>query len=143
MSKPSIKGLSHITFRCHDLEKSAHFLQYVLDAELIYDSAEQTFSISKEKFFLIAGMWIAIMEGEPLLKSYNHVAFLVDANDIPIYKSRIEELRLEILSSRSRNPAEGESLYFYDYDGHLFELHTGDLETRLEYYSQASAKNAG
>jgi len=31
---------------------------------------------------------------------------------------------------------EGESLYFYDFDNHLFELHTGTLEERLARYSE-------
>lgn len=26
------------------------------------------------------------------------------------------------------------SLCFYDYDSHLFELHTGELEERMKYY---------
>lgn len=29
---------------------------------------------------------------------------------------------------------EGRSLYFYDYDNHLFELHTGTLTERLKRY---------
>ncbi len=31
---------------------------------------------------------------------------------------------------------EGHSLYFYDHDNHLFELHTGTLEERLARYAQ-------
>jgi hypothetical protein len=31
---------------------------------------------------------------------------------------------------------EGMSLYFYDYDNNLFELHTGTLEQRLARYAQ-------
>lgn len=52
-------------------------------------------------------------------------------------KKKIETLGIEILKGRPRKQAEGQSLYFYDYDNHLFELHTGDLETRLEYYNRS------
>ncbi|EIW18957.1 lactoylglutathione lyase-like lyase [Pelosinus fermentans DSM 17108] len=31
---------------------------------------------------------------------------------------------------------EGRSLYFYDYDNHLFELHTGTLTERLKRYKK-------
>lgn len=31
---------------------------------------------------------------------------------------------------------EGQSLYLYDFDNHLFELHTGTLEQRLALYAQ-------
>jgi fosfomycin resistance protein FosX len=40
----------------------------IFDAEEIYSSGEKTFPISKEKFFLISGLWIAIMEEEPLVE---------------------------------------------------------------------------
>jgi len=61
-----IQGISHITFIVRDLEKMTKFLTSIFDAEEVYSSGEQTFSISKEKFFLINGLWVAIMEGEPL-----------------------------------------------------------------------------
>lgn len=85
-----IKGISHITFIVKDLEKSTNFLTQIFDAKEVYSSGNKTFSISKEKFFLINKTWIAIMEGD--------------------------------------------SLYFYDYDNHLFEIHTGTLEKRLYKY---------
>jgi hypothetical protein len=43
---------------------------------------------------------------------------------------------LEIRPPRRRVPGEGRSLYFYDDDNHLFELHTGTLAERLERYAQ-------
>lgn len=41
---------------------------------------------------------------------------------------------IEIRESRNRIKEEGRSIYFYDYDNHLFELHTGTLNERLEAY---------
>lgn len=73
-----VKGISHITFVCRNLEKTAHMLTEVLGAEEVYSSGDNFFSTAKEKFFNLAGMWIAIMEGEPIEKTYNHVAFHVD-----------------------------------------------------------------
>jgi fosfomycin resistance protein FosX len=35
---------------------------------------------------------------------------------------------------RARFEGEGDPLYLYDYDNHLFELHTGTLEQRLTKY---------
>jgi fosfomycin resistance protein FosX len=130
-----IKGLSHITFICKDLEKSAHMFKIVFGAEEVYCSGNKTFSISKEKFLQVAGIWIALMEGEPVEKTYNHVAFQVGENELADFESRIQSCSLDILPGRKREAAEGQSLYFYDYDNHLFELHTGDLNTRLAFYT--------
>ena len=133
-----IEGLSHITFIVRDLERMAYFLMTVFDAREIYSSGDKTFSISREKFFLIKDMWVAIMEGEPLSeKTYNHVAFKVAQKDFDKYSERVRTLGIEVREGRSRIPGEGNSLYFYDYDNHLFELHTGTLQQRLERYEQA------
>jgi fosfomycin resistance protein FosX len=131
-----IHCISHITFICQDIAKTAHMLKEIFDAKEIYHSGDKTFSLSREKFFNIAGTWIAIMEGAAVEKTYNHVAFKVDEKDLPQFKIKIEALNLTILPGRKREAAEGESLYFYDYDKHLFELHTGDLTKRLKFYNQ-------
>lgn len=110
-------------------------LKQIFDADEIYSSDEYLFSLSKEKFFKIAGLWIAIMEGEPIEKTYNHVAFEVKETDLALLKEKIQMLGLTILPGRNREQAEGQSIYFYDYDNHLFELHAGNLETRLQYYN--------
>lgn len=130
-----IHGLSHITLICKDLEKTSTMLKKIFNAKDVYASGNKTFSISKEKFFNISGMWIAIMEGEPVSKTYNHIAFKVDDSALTLFAEKIQSLGLEILPGRSRNQAEGNSLYFYDYDNHLFELHSGELDTRLQYYT--------
>lgn len=133
-----IKGLSHLTFIVRDIEKTTRFLQAIFDAKILYDSGDQTFSLSKERFFLIGDLWIAIMEGEPLSqKTYNHVAFEVEDCLLEEYQKRVQALGVEIRAPRSRIEGEGRSLYFYDYDNHLFELHSGTLTERLSAYASA------
>lgn len=46
-----IQGLSHMTFIVSDLDKMEIFLTTVLDAKKVYDSGENTFSISEERLF--------------------------------------------------------------------------------------------
>lgn len=130
-----ISGLSHITLIVRDLNKTTTFLQEIFDAEEIYSSGDKTFSLSKEKFFLIAGLWICIMEGESLQeRTYNHIAFRIHEEEMGEYTERIKSLGVEIKPERSRVTGEGRSIYFYDYDNHLFELHAGTLEERLKRY---------
>lgn len=107
-----------------------------LGAVEVYDSNGKNFSISREKFFVLGGVWIAAMEGAPPAeRSYQHVALRVSREDLSHYRERLERIGVEILPSRSRIPGEGESLYFYDFDNHLFELHSGSLQERLARYA--------
>jgi fosfomycin resistance protein FosX len=132
-----IEGLSHITLITRDLDRMSAIVRQVLDGREVYASGDDTFSLSREKFFIVGGHWIAVMEGESLpTRTYNHIAFKIDAAMLDTYRERIGKLGLTLQEFRSRVEGEGQSLYFYDHDNHLFELHTGTLEERLERYRQ-------
>ncbi len=128
-----VEGLSHITFLVRDLDRMEEILTTVLDATKTYDSGDGTFSLSKERFFDIGGIWVVTMEGDALPeKSYNHVAFKIADSDYDERLRRIRALGLQVRDGRSRVAGEGRSIYFYDHDNHLFELHSGTLERRLK-----------
>lgn len=130
-----MQGISHITFIVRDLQRMAEFLCLGLGASEVYDSREHNYSLSREKFFVLGGVWIAAMEGEPnTVRSYQHVAFSVSDEELPHYQASLEALGVELRPPRERVSGEGQSLYFYDFDNHLFELHTGTLEQRLARY---------
>jgi fosfomycin resistance protein FosX len=132
-----IETISHITLIVRDVEKMGHFLQTIFDAEEVYDSSKNNFSLSYEKFFIIGGTWIAVMEGEPLPeRSYNHIAFKVPGSEFDEYIARVKQLGVDIKPGRDRVSGEARSIYFYDFDNHLFELHTGTLNDRLLHYSK-------
>jgi catechol 2,3-dioxygenase-like lactoylglutathione lyase family enzyme len=131
-----IEGLSHLTFIVSNLDRMANLLETMFDAREVYSSGDQTFSLSREKFFLVGDLWIAVMEGDPLpTRTYNHTAFKITEAELPLYRDRISSLGLEMRESRPRVAGEGSSLYFYDHDNHLFELHTGTLSERLARYA--------
>ncbi|HEY8023174.1 MAG TPA: FosX/FosE/FosI family fosfomycin resistance hydrolase [Burkholderiaceae bacterium] len=137
----SIEGLSHITFVVRDLERSARLYCEGLGACEVYDSQGSNFSLSREKFLLMGGIWIALMQGDaPPERSYRHVAFKVDEGDLPHHERQLRMLGAEIQPARTRVHGEGVSLYFYDYDNNLIELHSGTLEQRLARYALSSNK---
>jgi catechol 2,3-dioxygenase-like lactoylglutathione lyase family enzyme len=132
-----IEGLSHMTFVVRDLERMTRILTGVLGAREVYASGAETFSVAREKFFQAGDLWIAVMEGEPLpSRTYNHVAFKIEEAEFEAYEAKVKALGLEIRPARERVTGEGRSLYFYDDDNHLFELHTGTLAERLERYAK-------
>ena len=132
-----IEGLSHITFIVRDLERMTAFLTAIFGADAVYDSGERTFSLSPERFFVIGGVWVAVMEGDPLPdRTYNHVAFKIPDSEFEAYAERVRAYGADLRVSRPRVPGEGRSLYFHDHDNHLFELHTGTLDARLATYQE-------
>ena len=138
MSEGKIEGLSHITLITRDLDRMTAIVEGALGGREIYSSGNDTFSLSREKFFDVGGLWIAVMEGESLpTRTYNHIAFKIPTSAIDACRKRIEGLGLTIREARPRVEGEGHSLYFYDDDNHLFELHTGTLEERLERYGRS------
>lgn len=83
-----IAGLSHMTFIVKDLDKMETLLVTILGAQKVYGSGDNTYSISRERFFLVGDLWIAIMEGEALAeRTYNHIAFKISNQDYDIYLS--------------------------------------------------------
>ncbi|WP_425279922.1 VOC family protein [Enterococcus faecium] len=106
----------------------------------IYDSQQKKFSLYPEKFFLVKDLWIAVMQNSSnkLPKTYNHIAFKIDEQDIDSFVSKIQMLGLTVEPGRSRVKDEASSIYFYDYDNHLFELHTGTLQERLKSYNSTT-----
>ncbi|MBT0571682.1 FosX/FosE/FosI family fosfomycin resistance hydrolase [Curvibacter sp. CHRR-16] len=129
-------ALSHLTFVVRDLVRTAQLLTDGLGAQEVYDSAAHQFSLSHEKFFLLGGVWLAFMQGEPTERSYRHVAFSVPEDELPEYERRLRAAGAEIKPPRPRVEGEGQSLYFYDFDNNLFELHTGTLAQRLARYQR-------
>ena len=132
----AVQGVSHITFVVRDVERMAIFMCQGLGAREIYDSSARNFSLSREKFFVLGGTWLAAMEGEPPAeRSYQHLALQVDGGELADFECRLRAIGVEVKPPRPRVAGEGRSLYFYDFDNHLFELHSGSLEERLETYA--------
>jgi catechol 2,3-dioxygenase-like lactoylglutathione lyase family enzyme len=130
-----------MTFIVRDLNRMEAILTSVLGARRIYDSGGATFSVSRERFYLVGedDIWLAIMEGVPLpSRTYNHVAFKIDDADFDQHLDKIRTLGLDVQEGRKRVEGEGRSIYFHDHDNHLFELHTGTLTDRLKRYQDRS-----
>ena len=124
-----ITGISHITFIVKDLQRTTVFFERIFGIKEVYSS-------ETAKYVLIHDLWIALNQGEPLSeRTYNHIAFTIPDSDFDASIARLKEVGAEIIPGRTRLDGEGRSVYFYDYDNHLFELHTGTLSKRLDCYA--------
>lgn len=127
-----VLGVSHITFIVTDLERTANFLAAIFEAKEVYSS-------TTAKYFLINDLWVALNKGDTTAtRTYNHLAFTICESDFDKYVERIKTTGVEIIQGRTRKEGEGQSVYFYDFDNNLFELHTGSLSERLNHYTTAN-----
>lgn len=132
-----IESVSHITFVVKNLDKTTELFKKIFHAKEVYYSGEKKHSLFKERFFIIGNQWVAVMENTSIInRTYHHLAFKISDSDVDYYLNKIKDLNLELKSPRKRISGEGYSIYFYDYDNNLFELHTETLDERLASYKR-------
>ena len=124
-----VASVSHITFVVNDIDRMTLFLCEGLGAREVFDNNDLKGPVPREKFFVLGDTWLAAIAGEsPAERSYQHVAFKVSSSDLAYFESKLRGIGVDIKPPRPRVAGEAESLYFYDFDNHLFELHKKDLE---------------
>ncbi|MDR0269555.1 metallothiol transferase FosB [Paenibacillus sp.] len=126
-----LQGINHFCFSVSELETSISFYENVFGAKLLVKGR-------KLAYFDLDGLWIALneedVERESVPQTYTHIAFTVADEEFDQWYLHFQELGVQILPGRVRDERDKRSIYFLDPDGHRFELHTGTLEDRLDYY---------
>ncbi len=131
-----IHGVNHITFSVSDLSRSLAFYESVFQATLLYQD-------DTTAYLNVGGTWVALNEQRDISRkeiwgSYTHIAFSIAQEEWEAWKAHLLTCNVSLLPSRKRIEGEGLSLYFRDPDGHLLELHTGNLSQRLVAYTQTT-----
>ena len=131
----TIKGINHFLFSVTDLDKSIAFYENVFGGKLLVKGKGTA-------YLDVSGMWFALnvekdIPRNDIRESYTHIAFSVDEQELVGMIEKLNAFGVSILSGRERDPRDRKSIYFEDLDGHKFELHSGTLQDRLDYYKEA------
>jgi hypothetical protein len=80
-----------------------------------------------ETFVRLGGVWIVLV-GAPVerARTGDHIAFRATAEVLEATAARLEAMGREFIRARSNR-----ALYFFDYDEHVFELDTEDIDEEL------------
>jgi len=126
-----VQGINHFCFSVSDLDKSIKFYSEVFGAKILVRGR-------KLAYFDLKGLWIALNQEDvfrdPNNRTYTHIAFTINNDDFEGIETKLKNLNVEVLSGRTRDERDKNSIYFLDPDGHMFEFHTGNLQDRLDYY---------
>lgn len=128
---PRVKRILETALYCADLEGTAAFYQSLLEATpmltgdrlVALDAGQQTVLLLFQR-----GNSSALETPGGLVPGHDgsgpvHLAFAVDATDLPAWEARLAKLEVAI-ESRVRWERGGTSLYFRDPDGRSVELAT-------------------
>jgi catechol 2,3-dioxygenase-like lactoylglutathione lyase family enzyme len=118
-----LRGLNHLTIAVSNLEQSLLFYNGLLgmQAHVRWD---------KGAYLSLGDLWLCLFcdEVSPA-KDYSHIALDIAEEDFPAFAAKLRQAGVK---EWKQNKSEGYSLYVLDPDGHQLEVHSGDLQSRLD-----------
>lgn len=122
-----IKGINHITLAVKDFETSFEFYKEILGVRPVV-------KWKNGAYLTVGDTWIALHQDPAVTEAerpdYSHIAFSCSSSDFKALKAKLMNYGC---IQWSENVSEGDSFYFLDPDGHKFEIHVGDLQSRLKH----------
>jgi hypothetical protein len=119
-----LDAIGHIALIVKDSGRTAALFKDLFGAAIVRrkddDGHEETYARLGRSWFVLAQADII----HP--RSGDHIAFSVSKNALLETAEKLKKMSLEFFLARSDT-----ALYFFDYDNHLFELDTMDLDREL------------
>lgn len=121
-----ITGVNHLTLAVSDLEQSFVFYTKVVGLKPVAKWARGAYLLAGDDWLCLS-LDAATRRGQQ--PDYTHLAFSVENET---FKESAATIRSCGVTIWKENKSEGDSLYFLDPDGHKLEIHSGDLQSRLD-----------
>jgi len=119
-----LDAISHVALVVEDPARSAALFKELFDSRVI----SRTDADGHEETFVRLGRtWFVLVQASvERPRTGDHVAFTVTKADLLACAGKLEAMHHEFMLARADT-----ALYFFDYDNHVFELDTTDLEAEL------------
>lgn len=119
-----LESISHVALVVKDPARTAALFHDLFDARMVERQDDEG---HLETFVRLGGAWIVLV-GAPAQRTRtgDHIAFHATAEIIEATVSKLQTLGREFVRARSNR-----ALYFFDYDDHVFELNTEDIDEEL------------
>src|SRR5580698_11389967 len=119
-----LESISHIALVVRDPVRTATLFHDLFGARAVERKDEEG---HLETFVKVAGTWIVLV-GAPVQRARtgDHIAFHATPEILEATIAKLETMGREFIRARSNK-----ALYFFDYDDHLFELDTEDIDKEI------------
>ena len=123
--------IAHIALTVRDPARTAGFLRDLFDVPAL----RRTDAEGHDETFVRLGVtWFALVGADVKReRTGDHIAFRVARETIPSIAGKLKSKGCEFILSES-----GTSLYFFDFDNHVFELDSSDQEQELNDLAASS-----
>jgi catechol 2,3-dioxygenase-like lactoylglutathione lyase family enzyme len=123
--------IAHIALIVRDPARTAGLLRDLFEAPVL----GRTDADGHDETFVRLGVtWVALIGADVKReRTGDHIAFRIAREDIPSIAEKLKSMGCEFILSKS-----GTSLYFFDFDDHVFELDSSDQEQELDVLAAAS-----
>jgi hypothetical protein len=119
-----LKSISHIALVVKDPARTAALFHELFSTAAVAREDEEGHF---ETFVRLGGVWIALV-GAPVQRARtgDHIAFHTTPEILEATVAKLEAMGREFVRARYNR-----ALYFFDYDDHVFELDTEDIDKEL------------
>jgi catechol 2,3-dioxygenase-like lactoylglutathione lyase family enzyme len=119
-----LQSISHVALVVNDPARTAALFQDLFDARTVQHRDDEG---HLETFVNLGGAWIVLV-GAPVQRARtgDHIAFQATPEIIEATVAKLEKLGREFVRARSNR-----ALYFFDYDDHVFELNTENIDEQI------------
>lgn len=119
-----LDSLSHIALVVKEPARTAALFHELFGARSIEREDEEG---HLETFVRIGGTWLVLVAASvQRARTGDHIAFRATPEILEATAARLQAMGREFIRARSNT-----SLYFFDYDDHVFELDTEEIDTAL------------
>ncbi len=129
------KSISHVAITVRDPARTARLFQDLFGARVLERKDDEG---HLETFIRLGGTWLVLVAANvERARTGDHIAFHATPDNIEATVVKLQAMGREFIRARGNT-----ALYFFDYDDHVFELDTEDLEKELgESYTSTGTKS--
>jgi catechol 2,3-dioxygenase-like lactoylglutathione lyase family enzyme len=118
-----LDSIGHIALVVKDSSRTAALFKDLFGAEIVVRNDDD----HEETYVKLGRTWFVLAQAEvDRPRSGDHIAFSVSKSMLLETAEKLKKLNMEFFLARSDT-----ALYFFDYDNHVFELDTTDLDREL------------